>query len=174
MERRNKSLIKRNAIENLIKAGVFDFEEPNRQILMHKLDQSYRTKTQIKEGYECPLREFDKMQWEKESLGMFLTEHPLEKYAFKHITEFSEGTNCLVAGIVESVNPFYDKNGNEMAFATISNQYDNIKLIIFTKTWRSKANELPSKVICGNIIMVNGKRSGNDVLVDNITVIDKI
>lgn len=174
MERRNKSSIKRNVVENLIKAGVFDFEEPNRQILMYKFDQYNRTKTQIKEGFKHLLREFDKLAWEKEALGIYLSSHPLDKYAFKQLHEYSDNTNCLIAGIIEEVNILYDKKGNEMAFIYISNQSGRIKCLAFSKTWKDKKLDLFSKSKYGNIVMIRGKRSSNDCIINSMEVIETI
>lgn len=174
LERRNKSLIKKNVIESLIKAGVFDFEHSDRQYIMHQLDQYLRTKTQIKQEHECPLREFDKLAWEKEALGVYLSSHPLDKYAFKSLQEHQDNSKCLVAGIVSDVRVFYDKNGNEMAFITISNQQGNMKCIAFSRTWADKSLGLSEKLECGNIIMVRGKRSGNDCIIDSVEIIEKL
>jgi DNA polymerase-3 subunit alpha len=174
LERRNKSLIKKNVVESLIKAGVFDFEQPDRQRVMHQLDQHHRTKTQIKEGFECPLREFDKLAWEKEALGIYLSSHPLDKYAFKPLLAHQDNSNCLIAGIVDNVRTLYDKNGNEMAFITISNQQGSIKCIAFTETWTNKVLCLQEKVEYGNIIMIRGRRSGNDAIIDTMEIVEKL
>lgn len=174
LQRRNKSAIKRNVVENLIKAGVFDFENPDRQILMHKLDDYNRTKTQIKEGYTNPLREFDKLKWEKEALGIYLSAHPLDKYAFQPLHEQRDNGKCLIAGIVDEISELYDKKGNKMAFIYVSNQYGRIKCLAFSKTWADKQLALQEKVNCGNIIMIRGTRSGNDCLINSLEVIEKL
>ena len=75
MERREKKHIKQNVLVNLIKAGCFDFDNPNRAELLWQVDMSNRTKTQIKEGYEPPRYEWNdkvKAEWEKEDLGMYI------------------------------------------------------------------------------------------------------
>lgn len=114
------------------------------------------------------------MKWEKEALGIYLSSHPLDKYAFKQLSEHQDNSKCLIAGIVEEVNTLYDKNGNEMAFITISTQKERIKCIAFNKTWNSKELDLYSKVKYGNIIMIRGKRSKNDCIIDSVQVIEEI
>ena len=59
MQRREKKHIKTNVFVNLIKAGCFDFDNPNRAELLWKVDMMNRTKTQIKEGFECPMYEWN-------------------------------------------------------------------------------------------------------------------
>lgn len=167
-------LIKRNVVESLIKAGVFDFEYPDRRQAMFELDQFHRTKTQINEGFKCPLREFDKLAWEKEALGIYLSAHPLDKYAFKPLHAHQDNSKCLIAGIVDEVATIFDKKGNEMAFIYISTQYGRTKCLAFSGTWADKQLGLQEKFNCGNIIMIRGTRSGNDAIINSLEVVEQL
>ena len=64
LTRGTKRYIKKNVVENLIKAGCFDEENSNRCELLG-LDEEYNLSKVH--------------QFEKESLGLYLTSHPLEK-----------------------------------------------------------------------------------------------
>jgi DNA polymerase-3 subunit alpha len=173
MERRNKSLAKKNTVINLIKAGAFDFDNGNRAHLMWKFEMSQRTKTQIKEDHQIPEHTWDdktKTEWEKEVLGMYLSLHPLERYSFAPLSKFKDGDFALQGGEIYDTRIFKDKNQNEMAFVHINTLHGNVKLLFFARQWSVKAYQKMVKV--GNILLVRGKRSGNDQIVDSVELLE--
>lgn len=175
MERREKKFIRQNVLVNLIKAGCFDFDNPNRAELLWKVDMLNRTKKQIKEGYEPPKYEWNdriKAEWEKEVLGMYLSVHPMEKYGFKPLDAFKDGGNCLQGGEVYEVKVFKDRNKNDMAFVFVNTLYGNLKVIVFASTW--KYQNIRDAMKPGNIILIRGKRSGNDVILDGVEVLENV
>ena len=176
MARREKKYVKKNVMLNLIKAGAFDFDEPNRAVLEWRFNMSERTKTQIKEGYEVPMREFNdrtKCEWEKEVLGMYLSIHPMERYGFQPLEYYKDGISCIQGGEVMTIYAFHpQKNPDkpEMAFIQINTLYGIVKLVVFHHIW---ANEAIKKALTiGNLVLIKGKRSGNDVLVDEAEVLE--
>jgi DNA polymerase-3 subunit alpha len=173
MERRSKSLAKKNTVVNLIKAGAFDFDEPNRAHLMWQFEMSQRTKTQIKEGLELPEQVFDdklKITWEKEVLGMYLSLHPMERYGFQALQGIGDGEYGIQGGEIYDTRIFNDKKGNEMAFVHINTLHGNVKLLMFSFFWKNKAYRDMIKL--GNILLVRGKRSGNDFICDSIELLE--
>lgn len=171
--RRDKSKAKKNVVINLIKAGAFDFDNPNRGELLHKFDMEQRTKTQIKEGYITPEYEYNdgiKAEWEKEVLGMYLSTHPLERYGFQPLDTFDDGENCLCGGEIYDMRVFNDKNGNEMAFIHINTLHGNIKLLLFSRTWAQK--NVRKCMVEGNIVLIRGRRSGADVIVNSAEILE--
>lgn len=174
LERRTKSEIRSNTIVNLIKAGCFDFENTNRAELMWQFEMSLRTKTQIKENMQLPKYEWNdkiKCQWEKDALGLYLSVHPMEKYGFKPITDFEDGDyNALQGGEITEVNIFNDKNNNEMAFIMIDTLYGIVKVIMFASVWSNE--EKRDCIKEGNIILVKGRRSRNDILLNEVEVLE--
>lgn len=173
LERRSKSSAKKNVVINLIKAGAFDFDTPNRAELLWKFDMENRTKTQIKNDELCETIPYDdkiKMEWEKEVLGMYLSAHPMEKYGFQPFDSFDDGDYALAGGEVYDARIFNDKNGNEMAFVFINTLYGNIKLLVFSGSWARKANR--DALAIGNVVMVKGKRSGNDIMLNSAEVLE--
>jgi DNA polymerase-3 subunit alpha len=172
--RRAKKDIKLNVLTNLIKAGCFDFDNSNRAELLWKLDMSNRTKTQIKEGYECPKYDWNdkiKAEWEKQVLGMYLSVHPMEKYGFKSLDSYSDGNSCIQGGEIYDIRTFKDKRQQDMAFVFINTLYGNIKVLIFASTWKYK--RIQDSIKLGNIILVRGRRSGGDIIMDGVEVLDE-
>lgn len=173
MERREKKHIKKNVLINLIKAGCFDFDNPNRAELLWLVDMSERTKTQIKEEVECPHYTWNdkvKAEWEKEVLGMYLSIHPMERYGFHPLNHFTDGESAIQGGEIYDVKAFKDKNKNDMAFVFINTLYGNVKVLIFASTWQYQ--EIRDKIQLGNVILVKGRRSGNDIILNGVEVLD--
>lgn len=172
MERREKKHIKRNVLINLIKAGCFDFDNSNRAELLWKVDMENRTKTQIKDDYQCPIYEWKdsiKAEWEREVLGMYLSVHPMERYGFKPLSNYPDGSQALQGGEIYDMRVFKDKNKNEMAFVFMNTLYGNVKVLIFASTWRYE--NIRNAMQMDNIILVKGKRSGNDIILDEVEVL---
>lgn len=173
LERRKKSALKANVVTNLIKAGAFDEFNANRAELIWQFQMHNRTPKQIKEGFEHPMVEFSdkvKMEWEKEVLGMYLSQHPMERYGFKPFDSYPDGAyGALAGGEVYERRVFNDKNGNEMAFIWINTLYGNIKLLCFSSSWNTEWNLAFRE---GNIVMCKGKRSGNDLIVSSVEVLE--
>jgi len=173
LERRDTRKIRKDVIVNLIKAGAFDEFNENRGQVMEEFMRSQLTPTQIKKGVDIEPIPYDdkvKMEWEKEVLGMYLSSHPMEKYGFKPFDSYIDGEyGALVGGEVYERRVFNDKKGNEMAFIFINTLYGNVKVLCFSSSWSVdwvRATQI------GNIIMVKGKRSGNDIIANTIEVLE--
>ncbi len=174
MRRREKKHIKKNVLVNLIKAGCFDQDNPNRAELLWQVDMDHRTKTQIKEEYEPPRYEWNekvKAEWEKEVLGMYLSVHPMEQYGFHPIDHYEEGARALQGGEVSEVKVFKDRNQNEMAFVTLDTLHGGVKVIVFNSVWKNKLNQ--HALAPGNIVLIKGRRSGHDILMDEAEVLEE-
>lgn len=173
LERRDTSKIKKNVVVNLIKAGAFDTFNPNRAELLWEFDMSLRKKKEIEQNLQLPKYEYNdriKMEWEKEVLGMYLSAHPMEKYGFKPWDSYEDGMyGALAGGEVYERRVFNDKNGNEMAFIFINTLFGNIKLICFASSWCTDWN-LAFRI--GNIVMVKGRKSGKDLIVNSVEVLE--
>lgn len=173
MERREKRHIKKNVLINLIKAGCFDFDTKDRSELLWMVDMSERKKTQIKEEYECPKYEWNdkvKAEWEKEVLGMYLSLHPMEKYGFHPLSHYPDGGTAIQGGEIYDVKIFNDRNQNEMAFVFINTLYGNIKVLIFSSLW--KDTTIRETVQIDNVVLVKGRKSGSDILLNDIEVLE--
>lgn len=173
MQRREKRFIKKNVLVNLIKAGCFDFDNPNRAELLWQVDMAYRTKTQIKEDYIPPQYEWSdkmKIEWEKEVLGMYLSSHPMEKYGFEPLSSFIDGRNCLQGGEIQEVKTIIDKNQNEMAFVFVDTLYGKVKVLVFANLWKRK--NIKKVLTVNNIVLIRGKKSGDAVLLNEVELLE--
>lgn len=169
LERGVKKYIKKNVVEAMIKAGIFDFEDEDRTWMMHKFEMSRRTKTQIKNDYVCPQLVFTeklKLQWEKDVYGMYLSAHPLDTRNARSIHDFIEGENAVQVIEKREVIERIQKNGKPFAFLMGSNQHGTLKCMVFADLW---ANEDVKNTISNNeFLLVKGRRSGNDLILNEV------
>ena len=132
-----------------------------------------RKKTDIKNGVECehvPYDEKIKLQWEKEVYGLYLSKHPLENYNVKSITDYDDSETVIQVIEVTDMKTHMQKNGKEMCFMTGSNQHGALKCLIFANTWAEQ--HIKEKVNIGNILLAKGRKSGNDLIINDLEGMD--
>lgn len=169
LERRVKRHMRKNTVTNLIKAGCFDFDNPNRAELLWKFNMSHRTKTEIKNDVQYDKPEWNKSvkaQWEKEALGMYLSSHPMEKYSFKKFETFQDNGYAFQGGEITEITEVTDKNNNKMAFVSLDTLFGIVKVIVFASHYEKK--EVQNLLEVGKQVMVKGKRSGDSLLLNEM------
>jgi len=107
----------------------------------------------------------EKLTWEKELLGLYISGHPLDKFSqqlSKSKTNLSkvkkkslEGMTTVVAGIIEEFKPILTKKGNKMAFLKLSDFSDTIEVVIFPKIF----SEFQEFLEIDKCILIKGKIS---------------
>ena len=100
--------VNKRAIESLIKSGVFDEFNKNRKELLYELSKTQRRAGKIgqsslfKESSATEEKEqftsTDRLTFEKDSLGFYLSGHPLDRY-LDEIDAFSTATSSSLAGL---------------------------------------------------------------------------
>lgn len=111
---------------------------------------------------EAPMDQ--RLIWEKELLGLYVSGHPLDKHrdklanaknSIKHAKENLKNVETVIAGYVETVQSIITKKGERMAFLKVSDMSDSIEVVVFPNLL--KENE--QLMISGNCIMLKGKIS---------------
>jgi DNA polymerase-3 subunit alpha len=182
----NEVGINRKVLENLIYAGAFNSFNYNKNTLISNLD-NLLTYAYIAKGIESDIiehpsiedvEEFDKktlMEYEKNLFGFYLTHHPASLYKDKYkVTDLIEVSNNFSKVIdtlvlVEKIKTHKDKNGNEMAFITGSDETDECEYIFFSSSYK----EIDT-VKRGNIILVRGrveKRNAYQIIAEKSKII---
>ncbi len=115
-----------------------------------------------------PASKRERLQWEKELLGLYVTEHPLQEYAerFKanHILPLanltSELRNQMVAigGVVSGVQRINTKAGEPMLFVKFEDQTSRTEVLVFPKMLAKNPNMWQEE----KILMVRGRLSDKD------------
>ncbi len=119
----------------------------------------------------------DSLAWERELLGLYLSDHPLSAYtdlltrAVSHnsisLSDAGNQERVRVAGLVVSTRAFKTKKDTMMGFVTLEDMQGNIELVVFPKTW-DKYRHLCEE---GKVLIIDGKADGTNppkVLVDEI------
>ncbi|MDD5026843.1 MAG: DNA polymerase III subunit alpha, partial [Candidatus Peribacteraceae bacterium] len=99
-----------------------------------------------------------KLQWEKETLGLYVSSHPLaglKKYIGKkaqliaHLSAKDVGKKVTLAGIVESVKKITTKKGETMAIILLEDPTGKIEVTLFPKIYADIVTtlELPDAVL---------------------------
>lgn len=170
-ERVDLSTINKKTIESLIKAGAMDLFGNRANLLSTHhdiIDSTHNKRKKKASGQESlfgditddePVRtgtidnliedfsKDEKLAFEKEFLGIYLTSHPQlnnllsiksqTTHEIEFLEEETEGNMVKVGGIVEAMRKIYTKKtGAEMAFISISDEKGlNIECVIFPKIY---------------------------------------
>jgi DNA polymerase-3 subunit alpha len=114
--------------------------------------------------YRWTLKE--RLNGEKETLGLYLTGHPIDEYEqeIKYLVSSrisdltSEKKTRKVAGLVVAMRVMKTKRGDNMGFITLDDRTGRIEVAIFSDTF----NEYRDKLIQGALLIVEGQVSHDD------------
>ena len=175
--------LNKKSIEALIMSGAFDrFEERGKMyanvenlLAFNKehIAGKEANQTSLFGGMQTTINELvlapaidvakeQKLIWEKELLGVYVSGHPLD--AFKAELESrttiaqvkNDGRNgipVITAGMIESVRELLTKKGDRMAFIQLSNLEDTIEMVAFPEVFQTNKDLLAP----GTCVAVKGK-----------------
>ena len=118
------------------------------------------------------------LKWERELIGMYMSEHPLTPYLNeiqRIVTHFSatlgEATDqekTRVAGMVSNIRPYQTKTGKMMAWVMLEDVAGTIELVLFPRIWE----KYQFAIEVGGVIVAEGRVDAGSnppkVLVENI------
>jgi DNA polymerase-3 subunit alpha len=160
--------VNRRVIESLIKCGAFDFSKAYRSqmltILGELLEQSQWTQKkkgepqlsmlidhsrELKEDYP-DIDEFPENQliaFEKETIGFYISRHPLSRYQeeIKKYTDLDtsalprlqNGAEVRVCGLVNALKEIVTKKGDRMGFLTLEDMKGFVEVILFPEVFKA-------------------------------------
>jgi DNA polymerase-3 subunit alpha len=113
-----------------------------------------------------------KLAWEKELLGLYISGHPLDKFKDKlskrsmTLNELKAkavpGTTAVAAGMIEGIRTILTRGGDQMAFIKISDYDGSIEAAVFPKVYAENKSILqPEAIIAlkGRLSNRNGELS---------------
>ena len=124
-----------------------------------------------------PASQLQKLAWEKELLGLYLSGHPLDPHKEKlekhgitiaEIKKKPDNTGVVVAGLLDEVKEITTKTGSRMAFARLSDFSDTIESVIFSTTFA----EFRELLEPGQCLVLKGRMSYRNG--DPSVVVEKI
>ena len=127
--------------------------------------------SRLKLGQCPPATRAQKLAWERDLLGVYVSGHPLDEHREKfeksertiaRARGAGEGATVIAAGLLEEVKPIYTKSGSQMAFARLADYTGAIELVFFTDAFTANQTLLaPGAVIAvkGRLSLRNGEPS---------------
>lgn len=185
-------IVNRKGMESLIKAGAFD-RFGNRNTLLHNLDLilafATRSQKQLNSGQtdlfgssdtveiERPKLELqaapdssnqrDQLLWERELLGIYLSQHPLELYK-KFLEEQTVAVNTIkpehnnksvtIGGAIGEVREITTRNGQKMAFVKIIDLTGEIEVVLFPSAYQQTVGLWERD----RVVLIRGKVNARD------------
>lgn len=122
------------------------------------------------------------LSWEKELLGIYLTDHPLKPYQnyllertaqLVSINSEHEGKTFLIGGIIASVKKLTTRKGDPMAFGTLEDLTGSIELVFFPRLWEKHREEIKEDEIVQLKGSVNTRNGNLSMVVEEMKMLDE-
>ena len=182
--------VNRRTLEGLIMSGAMDVFGQNRATLMATLPAALKLAEQENRNREAGIDDLFSMapqaeatpteyhiqpEWhedqrlscEKQTLGLYLTGHPIERY-LSEIAKFTtarivdlkptKDSTVVVSGLIIAMRTMNTKRGDRMAFVTIDDRSARIELAVFSEPFM-RYRDLLAK---DKLIVVEGEVSVDD------------
>ena len=182
--------VNRRVLENLIKCGGFDFTKISRRELFERLDDVIKAGQNLhrsqntnqislfgdQEINKIAIKTSNRPEWpinqklffEREAIGLYLSGHPIEKYAsalksigtqnILYVKSNPSKYGVTIAGVVTSLKLKNTKKGNRYASFILEDMTGTIEAIVWPEIYIQAAQVLHSN----SPILVIGKVDSND------------
>ena len=158
--------------QNAAQNSLFDTEAAtaiNQLTLPDPTDMRISLKTGMNEElhYTLPLQHADKLFWEKELLGLYVSGHPLEKYRSRIEQPGRNIAGAIkkgfqqkytFAGVLSDCRHITTKNNRKMAFARLADTTGSIEVTFFSDVYKDCSSLVRDDVI----IQATGKLQKRD------------
>ena len=191
-ERLDSKNLNKRVLEALIKAGAFDFAEVDRGIMLASIDKALSSGQKLRESREKgqnslfgllsqtqptavqtvsyenaeKLSEKQKLAFEKEVLGFYISGHPLEAHkkelanrvqTISSLIELSTGDKAKVAGVISNIKRKKTRNGATMVVFQLQDETGIIDVRAFPEKM-----EDPSILEEDRIVIIEGSVDINE------------
>lgn len=173
----NKEVSKKNQSQDSL-FGMFDGESS-------KTDEKPYEAFTLDDAPKATMK--DKLAWEKELLGLYISGHPLDKYRATlekqpiSIKRIKEETDAVkkdidlgkpIGGIIEEVREITTKNNEPMAFIKIADFTGSIDAVVFPKTYSQYKNAItPDKCIAA-ICKVSERNGEISLIIERLKILE--
>ena len=164
-ERVPRMCLNKRMVESLIKAGSFDALPHNRESLLSAFEAIIENSVQDREAKDrgfvslfgeeseavrppilsLPEIPAQRLQDEKEMLGLYISSHPLDGYervmkekstvSLAELLETSDGSSHTVAGMLTSANVRTTRNGTTMLTGTLEDFECTVEIVVFSGSY---------------------------------------
>ena len=187
--------LNKKSIESLVKCGAMDGFGYDRNLLLKNVDnllsfyrqaqETSSTKqhslfsgtnidmlTKVRLDAAPAATEEEKLTWEKELLGLYVTSHPFKYYQklmsrcltpIKDLSSFKRNQWIVVGGVIESTKKKITRSGKPMMFVKIQDTTSSLELLVFPRTYETTKDVwVEGKTIC--VIGKTSEEEGDDKL----------
>ncbi|MCI0680422.1 DNA polymerase III subunit alpha [bacterium] len=188
LERVKHKDLNKKSLESLIKCGALDSLGEERGAMLGSVEESLAYHREQAAGGTAqqslfglmadtatvpalrlksvePAPQTDKLSWEKELLGLYISGHPLDKYREKlearkadikdAKNKLKDGMALIIAGIIEESKEINTKKGERMAFLKIRDLEDSIEAVCFPSVYQ----EMRGLITLDKCIAIKGRYS---------------
>ena len=163
-----KKLKEQWGIEAKNKEDRLKYYNAKRKILFDE-EQIVKHEKHVSELKEKYMSNYE--MWEYDTMSMFITFNPLEKYS-KHIRNFEsveEGNEIVLIGVIASVQKKTDKNKKQFAFLDIYQNGDLIEVIC----WHTQFKDYVNMLTRGKVVVILGKKSESKVILKELKTLEQ-
>ncbi len=187
-------IVNRKALEGLIRSGAFD-RYGDRSLLLHNLDSMIAYGQRLQKQQESGQTDLfgsllgetaelskpkltlepalvthtprEMLLWERELLGLYLSQHPLAMYEtflaeqtvpLNSLTPAHDGKQVTIGGAISEIREITTKNGQKMAFVKIEDTGAETELIVFPSSFQQTLGLWERD----RVVLVRGKVNAKD------------
>jgi len=158
-------------------------EKNNGQTNLFKL-LSLGGKVNLKLKKSDPATQQERLLWEREHLGFFISEHPLKQYqeVIKkyvkpidqlELSDGSKGSSVKILGLITKIKKITTSSNQHMIFVKLEDSFGEIEVIVFPKILKSTSNLWEEN----KMVSVEGRLSDKDgqlkLLAENVKEVTK-
>ncbi len=202
----------RRVLEALIKSGALDVVDSNRARSMTSLttvlqmaerhirnlaagqDDMFGSsgapslnRIQMEDTLTEPVSEWSeqqRLQAEKETLGLYLTGHPIERYT-RELSQFvttriadlkpSQDQSVIVAGLVVALRTLHSRRGDKIAFVSLDDRSGRLELAVFAEAYQRNRELLVKDrlLVVEGTVSIDEYSGGFRMSAENIYDIDR-
>ena len=184
--------LNKKSLESLIKSGCFDSLADRGKLLANfdtllnfnkeasKLKESkqsslfsdqsfeeFNSPGRIELSSEVLIGQQEKLSWEKELLGLYITEHPFSdyrKYVGDKVVSLSELSTSFrdsyvnVSGVISTIKKVVTRNNKSMAFVKLEDEISSVEILVFPNLLKVSGDIWEE----GRVVICQGKVSDKD------------
>lgn len=189
LHRVNHRDLNKKSLEGLIKTGALDSLGIDRAKMLYNINEIIKFASSIKKINQQrqnglfsmmpsnhalnlkaapPLNPLQKLQWEKEFLGLYISDNPLNLHrdklnragavSIEEILKAPVNRILKTAGVVSRVRKIVTQTGKPMAFAKVEDLNHNIEVVVFPRIFEETAKVWQE----GSVVYMKGKTDERD------------
>ncbi|MFH1029940.1 MAG: DNA polymerase III subunit alpha [bacterium] len=172
-----ESLIKSGSLDSFGERGLLTANVDN-MLLYSKNEQKMKDSGQVNlfgENHSFKIKleatssasKMDKLIWEKEFLGLYISDHPFRDFSnllrekiikIENLCRAEDNKTIRIGGVVSEVKKIVTKKNESMAFVKVEDETGSAEVIVFPSIF----NDYREKFLTGIMVVITGKVSSKD------------